>query len=67
MDAYSISYTSPLRRNSSKIYQDLRLHYLHSLTRSDKSAWKQLTAMEGFMQVNLFELWEGIQKGSFVQ
>lgn len=51
MDAYSISYTSPSRRNSSKIYQDLRSIRLHSLTDVDKGAWRQLTAMESFVQV----------------
>lgn len=34
MDAYSISYTSPSRRNSSRIYRDLRSIRLHSLDTS---------------------------------
>lgn len=31
MDAYSVSYTSPSRRNSSRIYQDLKTIRLQSL------------------------------------
>jgi hypothetical protein len=31
MDAYSVSYTSPSRRNSSRIYQDLKTIRLHSI------------------------------------
>lgn len=31
MDAYSVSYTSPSRRGSSRIYQDLKTIRLHSI------------------------------------
>lgn len=35
MDAYSVSYTSPSRRNSSRIYQDLQTIRLQSLVQLD--------------------------------
>ncbi|KAK7431766.1 hypothetical protein QQZ08_001706 [Neonectria magnoliae] len=50
MDAYSICYTSPSRRNSSKIYQDLRSIRLHSL--GQDQLMKKLTTMEVSEQRN---------------
>ncbi|KAH7011494.1 hypothetical protein EDB80DRAFT_876157 [Ilyonectria destructans] len=51
MDAYSISYTSPSRRNSSRIYQDLRSIRLTSLVDLDQDQLlKKFATMEGLKQ-----------------
>lgn len=47
MDAYSISYTSASRRNSSRMYQDLRTIRLDSIVELDPCQLrKALTAMD---------------------
>ena len=57
MDAYSICCTSPSRRNSSKIYQDLRSIRLHSLVDLDQDQLlRKLTSMEGIEQVRFLRL-----------
>lgn len=67
MDAYSICVTSPSRRNSSRIYQDLRSIRLHSLADTDPGVRRQLTTMEGFLQVRPLSFdaaWSGIWGGT---
>ncbi|KAK8089263.1 amine oxidase [Apiospora hydei] len=47
MDAYSISYTSPSRRNSSRIWQDLKTCRLHSIVELDSRMEENLASKLG--------------------
>lgn len=52
MDAYSISCTSPSRRHSSRIYQDLRAIRPHGIAALDPGQLlKSMNAMDGSVQV----------------
>ncbi|KND88332.1 putative polyamine oxidase 4 [Tolypocladium ophioglossoides CBS 100239] len=50
MDAYSICYTSPSRRNSSRIYQDLRSVRLSSLPALDCGLLRKIATMDASAQ-----------------
>lgn len=47
MDAYSVSYTSPSRRNSSRIYQDLKTIRLHGITQLEPDQLVEALRMMG--------------------